>query len=156
VAKDYLSFCAGHFISLESSPCQRLHGHNYRVAVEVEAALTKDGLLCDFALLKTIVKQITDELDHRMLLPAASEDISVETQDRSVRVRMRDREWTFPKEDCVFLPLSTTTAELIANWMAGRVDAELRKQAGVRPSLIRLEIEESPGQSAFYEIVPDP
>jgi len=35
VTKDYLVFCAGHFITYEGDQCERLHGHNYRAAVEV-------------------------------------------------------------------------------------------------------------------------
>jgi 6-pyruvoyltetrahydropterin/6-carboxytetrahydropterin synthase len=33
VSKDYLVFCAGHFITYDGDHCERLHGHNYRVAV---------------------------------------------------------------------------------------------------------------------------
>ena len=39
VSKDYLVFCSGHFISYEGDKCERLHGHNYRAAVEVEGLL---------------------------------------------------------------------------------------------------------------------
>ena len=69
-----------------------------------------------------------------------------------VRVRMKDRQWTFPLDDCVLLPVSNTTAKLIASWLAGRVEAELRSEGGVAPKRIRVEVEESPGQSATYEV----
>ena len=151
VAKEYLSFSAAHFISLAGSRCERLHGHNYRVAVEVEADLTEDGLVIDFALLKRIVRRITDELDHRVLLPAAGEQTSITDEDPLVLVQVKDRQWAFPGADCVFLPISSTTAELLANWMANRLQAELREQAGTMPKIIRLEVEESPGQSAICE-----
>ncbi|MGC8644564.1 MAG: 6-pyruvoyl trahydropterin synthase family protein, partial [Isosphaeraceae bacterium] len=36
VTKDYLVFSSGHFITYEGDSCERLHGHNYRTAVEVE------------------------------------------------------------------------------------------------------------------------
>ena len=45
VTKDHLVFCSGHFISYEGDKCERLHGHNYRAAVEVEGDLDHD-LLC--------------------------------------------------------------------------------------------------------------
>ena len=35
VTKDYLVFCSGHFITYDGTECERLHGHNYRAAVEV-------------------------------------------------------------------------------------------------------------------------
>ena len=155
VAKDYLSFCAGHFISLEGSPCERLHGHNYRLAVEVEAELAAGGLVFDFAELKGIVRRITDELDHRMLLPIGNDEISVETKGDQVYAEMKGQRWSFPFSHCVFLPIKNTTAELIAKWLTERVQAELQKRGGIVPTVIRLEVEESPGQSAAYEVYRD-
>ena len=35
VAGDELVFSAGHFITLQSGSCERLHGHSYRVAAEI-------------------------------------------------------------------------------------------------------------------------
>ena len=37
VTKDNFVFCSGHFISYEGDKCERLHGHNYRATVEIEA-----------------------------------------------------------------------------------------------------------------------
>src|SRR6266446_6703234 len=39
VTKDYLVFSAAHFITFAGNVCERLHGHNYRVAAEVEGQL---------------------------------------------------------------------------------------------------------------------
>ena len=69
VTKDYLVFCSGHFISYEGDKCERLHGHNYRAAIEIEGALDENFYVFDFILLKARAKLITDELDHRMMLP---------------------------------------------------------------------------------------
>src|SRR5207248_3689453 len=69
VTKDHLVFCCGHFISYEGSLCERLHGHNYRAAVEVEGPLDPANYyLFDFVALKHRTKALTDELDHHMLL----------------------------------------------------------------------------------------
>ena len=38
VTKDYLVFSSGHFITFNGDHCERIHGHNYRLAVEVEGA----------------------------------------------------------------------------------------------------------------------
>lgn len=69
VTKDHLVFSAGHFISYEGDQCERLHGHNYRTAVEVEGPLDSNHYVFDFIALKNRTRAITDELDHRMLLP---------------------------------------------------------------------------------------
>src|SRR5215471_189844 len=99
VTKDYLVFCAGHFISYEGDKCERLHGHNYRVAVEVQHALDENHYVFDFIALKNMTKAITDELDHRMLLPMHNPHIRIAPEAESVRVTYREREWRFPAGD---------------------------------------------------------
>src|SRR6188474_1045087 len=101
VTKDHLVFCCGHFISYEGDKCERLHGHNYRATVEIEGDLDTNAYVFDFIALKNHMKTITDELDHRMMLPTRNTLIAVEAGARSVRVRYRDREWLFPRDDCV-------------------------------------------------------
>src|SRR2546421_5712255 len=96
VTKDYLVFCSGHFISYEGDKCERLHGHNYRTAVEIEGPLDANRYVFDFIALKQRTRDITDELDHRMMLATRNPFIQVEESAISVRVRYREREWLFP------------------------------------------------------------
>jgi 6-pyruvoyltetrahydropterin/6-carboxytetrahydropterin synthase len=151
VTKDHLVFCSGHFISYAGHQCERLHGHNYRVSVEVEGPLDENFYVFDFVALKQRSKEITDELDHHMLLATANPVIRVEEQPGRVRVTYKDREWVFPRDDCVLLPIENTTAELIARYIAGRLAEVLRIQHGFTPTVLRIEVEENVGQSATYE-----
>jgi 6-pyruvoyltetrahydropterin/6-carboxytetrahydropterin synthase len=151
VTKDHLVFCSGHFISYEGDRCERLHGHNYRAAVEVEGELDANYYVFDFIALKHRTKALTDELDHRMMLATRNAYISVEESARSVRVRYRDREWLFPRDDCVLLPIENTTAELLARYLGQRLLEELRRVHRFEPKVLRVEVEENIGQSATYE-----
>jgi 6-pyruvoyltetrahydropterin/6-carboxytetrahydropterin synthase len=152
VSKDTFVFCAGHFITYEGDRCERLHGHNYRAFVEVEGELDENHYVFDFIALKRRAKAITDELDHRMLLPTRNARVALEEGPRSVRVRYKDREWVFPREDCVLLPIENTTAELLARYIAGRLLEELRRHHQYEPRVLRVEVEENVGQSAVYEL----
>jgi 6-pyruvoyltetrahydropterin/6-carboxytetrahydropterin synthase len=120
VTKDHLVFCSGHFISYEGDKCERLHGHNYRATVEIEGVLDENHYVFDFIALKNRTKAITDELDHRMMLATRNPHIKLEEGPGSIRVRYRDREWVFPREDCVLLPIENTTAELLARYIEVR------------------------------------
>ena len=151
VGRDHLVFCCGHFISYDGHQCERLHGHNYRASIEIEGPLTADWYVFDFVALKKIAKGITDELDHHMLIATMNPVIHVHHTDRSIRLNYKDREWIFPKEDCVLLPIENTTAELIAKYIAGRLTDSLPSVHGRLPSVIRVEVEENVGQSAIYE-----
>lgn len=152
VSKDYLVFCSGHFISYEGDKCERLHGHNYRTAVEVEGELDENFYVFDFVTLKRMTRAITDELDHRMMLPTRNEFIKLEEMEKSIRVCYRDREWLFPRDDCVLLPIENTTAELLAQYIGQRLVQQLRDKHQFEPQVLRVEVEESFGQSATCEM----
>jgi len=151
VARDHLLFCCGHFISFDGHQCERLHGHNYRAAVEVEGPLSPDWYVFDFTALKARAQEITSELDHHMLLATANPVIRVQANDTRVKVAYKDREWLFPRGDCILLPIENTTAELLAKYIAGRLAAALKERHAFTPLRLRVEVEESVGVSASFE-----
>jgi 6-pyruvoyltetrahydropterin/6-carboxytetrahydropterin synthase len=151
VTKDYLVFCAGHFITYNGDHCERLHGHNYRVAVEVEDTLDENHYVFDFIALKDLTRRITDELDHRMLLPTSSSLITLDEDGPNWRVRYRDRSWSFPREECALVPIANTTAELLASYIGARLRVAMTERGFPVPRVVRVEVEESFGQAAQAE-----
>jgi len=154
VTKDYLVFCCAHFITYDGDQCEKLHGHNYRVAVEIEGDLDENHYVFDFVTLKNRTRAIVDELDHHMLLAMKNPQLVVEEDGNRVHVRYRDREWMFPRSDCILLPIENTTAERVAWYIADRLATVLREQHQYTPDLLRVEVEETFGQSATFEWVP--
>ncbi|WP_020475787.1 6-pyruvoyl trahydropterin synthase family protein [Zavarzinella formosa] len=151
VTKDYLVFCSGHFITYEGSQCERLHGHNYHVAASVEGPLDENHYLFDFVALKNIMRRLTDELDHFMMIATQSKLIIADITDERVKLNFKGKEWIFPRSDCVLLPIENTTAELLAKYLTGRLLEELRTHQHFVPEVARMEVEESVGQTATYE-----
>ncbi len=61
-------FAAAHALRDYPGDCRRLHGHNWKVEVEVSArALDALGMVIDFKAIKQHTKRITDELDHQYI-----------------------------------------------------------------------------------------
>ena len=96
VTKDHLVFSAAHFITFNGTICERLHGHNWRVAVEVSGPLDENHYVFDFIALRDSLQSIVMELDHHMLLPTQHPTIRVTPTEREVEVRYSDRRWVFP------------------------------------------------------------
>jgi 6-pyruvoyltetrahydropterin/6-carboxytetrahydropterin synthase len=151
VSKDYLVFCSGHFITYSGDQCERLHGHNYRVAVEVEDDLDENHYVFDFIALKDLTRRVTDQLDHRMLLPTRSPLITLAEDGPNWLVRYRDRRWSFPRDECALLPIENTTAERIADHIGARLREAFAAGGLPLPAVMRVEVEESFGQSAVAE-----
>lgn len=148
LTKDHLVFSAGHFITFNGNVCERLHGHNWRVAVEVEGGLDENGYVFDFIALRDAAQHLVALLDHRMLLPTQHPTIAISADDVEITARFEQKRWVFPREDCVLLPIANTTAELIARWFAQQLVETLRRQPGHQVDTLRVDIEENFGQWA--------
>ena len=66
--KVYDRFASAHFLNGYEGKCEALHGHNWKVEVEVQGEkLDKIGLLMDFKQLKELLQNILKDLDHCLL-----------------------------------------------------------------------------------------
>jgi 6-pyruvoyltetrahydropterin/6-carboxytetrahydropterin synthase len=62
------SFAAAHRLIGYEGKCEELHGHNFIVEAFFSGEkLGNDGLLVDFKILKTYLKNVLDNLDHKYL-----------------------------------------------------------------------------------------
>jgi 6-pyruvoyltetrahydropterin/6-carboxytetrahydropterin synthase len=150
VGKEALVFAAAHFITFGSSECEPLHGHNYRVGVTLWGDLDHQSLVYDFIALKRDMEVLLAELDHRVILPASNPDLELASSASEIEVRHRDRRYVFPQSDAVVLPIPNTTAEKIAQHFGRRLADVLQKAGATGLEQIEVEVEETPGQSAFW------
>ena len=84
-------------------------------------------------------------------LAVPSPTIRVAASDTSVEVSFEERRWVFPRGDCVLLPVANTTAELLADYIAGRLRQAMTARGFEIPRILCVEVEESFGQSATVE-----
>ena len=157
VTKEDLVFASAHFITFAGHRCETLHGHNYRTGAVIEGGLEPESwFVLDFAALKRVMKRLTDELDHRVLLPRDNPKLTIAADAETVRVAFDGKpRYVFPTRDCVILPIPNTTVEMLAQYLAGRVRTELAAAGGggagaVHLTAIEIEVEENFGQSASY------
>jgi 6-pyruvoyltetrahydropterin/6-carboxytetrahydropterin synthase len=152
MSKDYLVFSSAHFITYDGNICEPLHGHNYRVTAEVAGPLDENHYVVDFIALRDALKQIVDELDHRVLLPTEHRTIRVVAGEREVEATFEERRWVFPRGDCVLLPVANTTTELLAQYIAGKLSDALARRLGVRPEAVTVELDDCFGHIAICEL----
>jgi len=61
-------FSSAHFLRNYNGKCERLHGHNWKVQIEVSGNSTdSQGLLMDFTFLKQELNKVLETLDHKVL-----------------------------------------------------------------------------------------
>ena len=68
VLKEFTFDSAHQLMNYSGGKCEDLHGHTYKLQVFVKGKMQEDGLLLDFDILKSLVKQhVLNVLDHKYL-----------------------------------------------------------------------------------------
>lgn len=115
------TFAAAHALRDYDGPCARNHGHNYRVeAVLSGTDLDARRMIIDFVDFERILGGVLERVDHRNLN-------------------------TIPPFDTV-----NPTAEAIAAWLYGELEAPLREATDGRAGLARIKLWETPDLCVTY------
>ncbi len=67
VAKQF-TWEAAHRLPWHEGTCRNLHGHSYKMTVEVEGEPDERGMLIDFRAIKNVLKPLIDDWDHATLV----------------------------------------------------------------------------------------
>jgi 6-pyruvoyltetrahydropterin/6-carboxytetrahydropterin synthase len=145
-----LKFSSAHFITF-GGKCERLHGHNYGVLVEIEGALGEDKVVFDFTILKRITREICQRLNHRFLLPLHNPHLELTQSEDEWEVRFQSRRYVFPRADVAELPIDNSTAERLAEYICGELQTMLATYDLSHLHTIMVGVEEAPTQMAYYQ-----
>jgi 6-pyruvoyltetrahydropterin/6-carboxytetrahydropterin synthase len=148
VTKDYLKFNAAHFIAYKGFR-EALHGHNYRVSVDVEGDLGPEGYVLDFGIVKQVARRVCARLNEKVLIPARSDCLDISEEGGQVIVVYERDEFRFPRSDVVFVPIVHSSAEELARYLVGEIRRELRADGVEHIAALQIGVEETPGQAAY-------
>jgi 6-pyruvoyltetrahydropterin/6-carboxytetrahydropterin synthase len=100
-----------------------------------------------------MMKELCDEIDHKVLLPLENPKIQISEDKESVKVAYEGKpRYVFPRIDCALLPVTNTTVEMLAELLTNRLRAALDKMGARGLTAIEMEVEENFGQSAVYRV----
>lgn len=133
-----LRFNAAHFITYNGT-CENLHGHNFHVRVDARGGTTSNQLVVDFMLMTGIVAEICDELHDKVLLASEGNEVQIEENDEMLHIECYDKRFVLPARNCYMIPVSNTTAELIAWYISERLLTSLHQHAATG-NLDQLEV----------------
>lgn len=150
--KENFKFSSAHFLIFDQSTAEMLHGHNYRVRIKLyseQASDSANGYLIDFSVVKKIVKDMCDQWDEHVLLPEKHPDMKYTKNTTNYDIHFRDRFYSFPIKETIWLPVTNTSVEQLSHLFANN----LSKQLSVyKLTALKVNIEETNGQSATTRI----
>jgi 6-pyruvoyltetrahydropterin/6-carboxytetrahydropterin synthase len=120
--------------------------------VAVEGTVEPETLfVLDFSVLKQIARKLVDEVDHKVLLPQHNPKLAFREEGNRITVDyFGEPTYVFPRADCALLPISNTTAAMLAQYLGTRARDELARSGHRHLTLLEMEVEENYGQSATW------
>lgn len=164
--KDLGTFDAAHQLPTHEGKCRNLHGHTYRVVIEVDGELSTSGpstgMVIDFGDLKDIWKeQIFSVVDHALLLGKIPlpwcrnlyPELVFDGQTRSEVLHvLGDTLVDYGFGKVAMLPILVTTAEYLAQWMSLVFYDVLVLRDDIDLTSVTLTVYETPTSSASYTL----
>ncbi|HET8818500.1 MAG TPA: 6-carboxytetrahydropterin synthase [Xanthomonadaceae bacterium] len=146
--KENMKFSAGHFTIFGPGERERLHGHNFKVAVVLHAGVGDNGLCFDYGIYKRKVVALCRELNEYFLLPGRSPLLRVREEGDAVVAVFGDEHIPFLRSDVLVLPITNVTLEELAGYLLARLleDAQAIDAHGI--DAIEVSVASGPGQDA--------
>jgi 6-pyruvoyltetrahydropterin/6-carboxytetrahydropterin synthase len=142
-----IKFSGCHFIPGHDK-CSRLHGHNYGISARVTGEKNEKGMLLDFLTLKNALRQIADELDHRVLIPGDSKEMKIQLGD-DIKIEVGEKKYLFPCDDVVVIDISSASAEELAEFILNRLLQTIKIPGNV--TAVEIGLDEGRGQGAWVK-----
>ncbi len=152
VQKDEHKFSCAHMTVFPDGSKERMHGHNFHVAIAIEVPLETGTPMLDFAIVKRALAALCNELREHLLLPANAPELRVIARDdRSIDFELCGDRYLMPARDVLLLPMANVVVEQIARFLWDRVVAAIGPDLlHARASRLELTVHESPGQGASW------
>jgi len=112
----------GHRLPYHES-CRNVHGHSYRLVVEIEGELDEGGMVVDFGEISCLVMPILDKMDHAFMVDPGDADMAAFLDGHGLKS----------------LPVPFySTAENIATWVLGQIAPSLMGRPATSSVLVRV------------------
>ena len=108
-------FSSAHFIAGHEK-CGRIHGHNFHVSIDISGPLDARHFVVDFMDVRNALRPEIEKLDHKLLVPGESSEVSIEQQGDNLEIQFSGKHYSIPACDACILPLPAITSELLARY----------------------------------------
>lgn len=143
--KTGIRFSSAHIIP-EYEKCGRIHGHTYAVHLKIAGKMDEKGIIMDFSIVKDVLRNVVDVLDHHILIPLESKAVKIEEKDDYLYISMLKKKYVLPKNDCLVLPIESTSAENLAKYILKRLTEDV--DFPDRVNSVEVGVDEGYGQGA--------
>ncbi|HUH00740.1 MAG TPA: 6-carboxytetrahydropterin synthase [Kofleriaceae bacterium] len=148
IARERYKFSCAHMTVFPDGRKERLHGHNYYLAAELELEDASFANMVEFEPIKAAMAALCDEWKERLLLAGANPHYELVRDDGiELEFRLCGERYVVPRRDALLLPIDNVSVEALS---AHAAEVLLGRLALRRPPVtgFRVVVSENPGQGA--------
>ena len=150
IARDQYKFSCAHMTVFPDGSKERLHGHNYTVAMALELSDVSFSKIIPFAAIRAALAELCNAWKERVLVAEDNPHFKLVHHDaKEIEFRLCGKRYVLPNEDVLLLPIDNIAVEPLAGHCAELLRQRLSAVLAL-PHVRALEVTvaESPGQSA--------
>ncbi|HEX3482834.1 MAG TPA: 6-carboxytetrahydropterin synthase [Kofleriaceae bacterium] len=150
IARAEHKFSCAHMTVFADGTKERLHGHNYTVAIAIEVERVDVAAMVPFAPIKAAIAELCAAWRERVLLAAGNPWFEVigDSDGDELEFRLCGARYVMPRGDVLLLPIDNVSVEALAAHAAALLRDRLIALGLPHVLALEVAIEESPGQGA--------
>jgi len=146
--KEEMKFSAAHFTIFSADARENIHGHNFTLRVEIDAAISVQGIAFDYRQVKRTLIEMCRGLNEILLLPTHNPYLTVDDNGDEVIARFGDERMVFLKRDVLLLPLRNISLEELSLYLLNAIVPVICADPDTGVTSVVTRVFSGPGQSA--------
>ena len=151
IAREQYKFSCAHMTVFPDGSKERLHGHNYTIAVAIDVDTVALAAMIPFTPIKQALSELCAAYKERVLLAEQNPHFVVVRDDvaaRELEFTLCGERYVLPRGDVLLLPIDNISVEALAQHVATILKTKLAVLAAPHVRALEVTVEESPGQGA--------
>jgi 6-pyruvoyltetrahydropterin/6-carboxytetrahydropterin synthase len=150
IAREQYKFSCAHMTVFADGSKERLHGHNYTIAVALEVDQIDLQAMIPFAPIKAALAELCGAWKEHVLIATKNPFFELIRDDDELELKLCGERYVMPRQDALLLPIDNISVEALAAHIATLLAARLGGSPHARE--LEVTVEESPGQGASATI----
>jgi 6-pyruvoyltetrahydropterin/6-carboxytetrahydropterin synthase len=147
IARAEHKFSCAHMTVFPDGSKERLHGHNYTIALALAVDRIELAAMIPFAPVKAAIAELCQTWKEHVLLATENPFFALIRDDSELEFTLCGDRYVLPRRDALLLPIDNISVESLAAHVAVILRDRLAS-LDVRARTLEVTVEESPGQGA--------
>lgn len=145
IAREQYKFSCAHMTVFPDGSKERLHGHNYTLAIALEVDSVALAAMIPFSSIKKSLSDLCAAWKERVLVAQHNPHLQIIRDDSELEFRLCGERYVMPRGDALLLPIDNISVEALAAYVVQLLGPRV---TGPHVQRVVVTVEESPGQGA--------